>query len=129
MKNKWIVGLLVVFAAPASAQLYSLTKEQLIELTSQYTGERFADGRPKVADNLIARARGLSAEEVWGVLPGRNFKNQYADGFQVLHPGKKMVGRAFTAQFMPLRPDVDNATNAKARAQGGKGLTNQVAID
>src|SRR6266536_160954 len=129
MKNKWIAGLLVVLAAPASAQLYSLTKEQLIELTSQYTGERFEDGRPKVADNLIARARGLSAEEVWGVLPGRNFRNQYADGFQVLHPGKKMVGRAFTAQFMPSRPDLDTVVTGKAKARGIDRWNNQAALD
>ena len=52
-------------------------------------------------DNLIERARGLSSEEVWAVLQQKEFNNQYADGFVVLHPGKTMVGRAFTVQFMP----------------------------
>jgi len=68
-------------------------------------------------------------EEVFGVLPGKGFRNQYEDGWQVLHPGKKMVGRAFTVQFMPLRPDIDNVVNSKNRAAGGRGMNNQVAID
>ena len=34
----------------------------------------------------------------------------------VLHPGTKLVGRAFTVQFMPLRPDLDGVINARATA-------------
>src|SRR6266568_9132614 len=113
----------------AHAQLSSFSKQDLMDYTAQEPFERFPDGRPKVPNDLLERARELSSEEVWAVLEQRGFHNQYADGFQILHPGKPMVGRAVTVQFMPLRPDVDNATNAKARAQGGKGLTNQVAID
>jgi hypothetical protein len=81
-------------APPVRAQLNTLTKEQMIEYTAQNPFERFPDGRPKVPDSIIERAKGLSAEEVWNVLPGKGFRNQYEDGFQVLHPGKKMVNRA-----------------------------------
>ena len=111
------------------AQLFTLTKEQMIELTAQNPFERFADGRPKVPDALIERARGLSAEEVFAVLPGQGFRNQYAGDFRVLHPGKKLVGRAFTVQFMPLRPDLDGIITAKAKAAGLPRMNNQVAID
>jgi 4-hydroxy-4-methyl-2-oxoglutarate aldolase len=107
----------------ANAQLFKLTKEQLIELTKLNPFERFADGRPKVPDNLIERAKGMSAEEVFAILPNRNFKNQYEDNFQVLYPKKKMVGRAFTVQFLPARPDLDAVVNA-----GGR-VYNQTAID
>jgi 4-hydroxy-4-methyl-2-oxoglutarate aldolase len=116
-------------AVPALAQLYTLTKEQLIELTAQNPFDRFPDGRPKVPDALIERARSLSAEEIWAILPGKGFRNQYEDGFQVLHPGKKMVGRAFTVQFMPSRPDVDSVLQSKAQARGINRLNNQAAID
>src|SRR5262249_47414653 len=99
-------------------------------LTDQNPFDRFPDGRPKVPDSIIERARGLSAEEVWAVLPGKNFRNQWADGFEVLHPGKKMVGRAFTVQFMPTRPDMDAFATSKAQKAGlGNRLYNQVAID
>src|SRR5712672_2123588 len=100
-----IATLTVIAAALAPmvsrAQLFSLTKEQLIDYTAQNPFERFPDGRPKVPDDLIERARGMSAEEVWAVLPGKGFRNQYEGGFHVLHPGKKLAGRAFTVQFMP----------------------------
>src|ERR1017187_6492268 len=119
----------VMAPAPAQAQVFTLSKEQLIEYTAQNPFERFPDGRPKVPDALMQRARGMSVEEVFGVLPGKGFRNQYEDGFQVLHPGKKLVGRAVTVQFMPARPDVDGVMNAKNRAQGGRGLNNQVALD
>ena len=111
------------------AQLFTLTRDQMIEYTAQNPFERFPDGRPKVPDALIERARGLSAEEVWAILPGKGFRNQYEDGFQILHPGTKLVGRAFTLQFMPLRPDLDSVANAKAQAAGLGRMFNQTAID
>src|SRR3954454_24897709 len=98
---------LLLMPSFGNAQLYKLTKEQLTELTAQNPFERFPDGRPKVPDALMERARGMSAEEVFAILPNRNYRNQYEDGFQILHPGKKLVGRAFTVQFMPARPDLD----------------------
>jgi len=121
------LGMLVPSFSPA--QVFTLTKDQLIEYTSQNPFERFPDGRPKVPDSLIARARGMSAEEIWAILPGKNFRNQYEGGFRVLHPANKLVGRAFTAQFMPFRPDVDDVLTAKAKAKGLARWNNQVAID
>jgi 4-hydroxy-4-methyl-2-oxoglutarate aldolase len=111
------------------AQIFTFTKEQMVEYTAQNPFDRFADGRPKVPDGLIERARGLSAEEVFAILPNKGFRNQYADGFQVLHPNRKLVGRAFTVQFMPLRPDLDSVIQSKAQAAGVGRLYNQTAID
>jgi len=131
MKFGLAVGVCIGMLAPAfsPAQVFTLTKDQLIEYTARNPFERFPDGRPKVPDSLIARARGMSAEEVWAILPGKNFRNQYEGGFRVLHPGKKLVGRAFTVQFMPTRPDVDDVLTAKAKAKGLARWNNQVAID
>ena len=82
LASVWTVLLLV--PARADAQVFTLTKDQLIELSAQNPYERFPDGRPKVPDAQIARARGLSAEDILTVLPGKGFRNQYEDGFQ--HP-------------------------------------------
>ena len=114
---------------PAAAQLFPFTKQDLLDYTAQNPFERFPDGRPKVPDSMLERAREMSSEEVWAVLPGKKFENQYADGFQVLHPGKTMVGRAFTVQFMPFRPDVDGVAQEKAKAGGLPRLRNQTALD
>jgi 4-hydroxy-4-methyl-2-oxoglutarate aldolase len=116
-------------AAVTHAQLFTLTREQLVAYTTENPFERFADGRPKVPDALIARARTLSSEDILSVLPGKGFRNQYEDGFQLLHPGTKLVGRAFTVQFMPVRPDIESVLNANAKAAGIGRLGNQFAID
>lgn len=124
------VSLFVVFCAPlCSAQLFSFSKQELLDYTSQNPFGRFPDGRPKVPDDLIERAKDLSSEEVWETLADKKFNNQYADGFQVLHPGKTMAGRAFTVQFMPRRSDVSRVEDTKAKERGVAELDNQYAID
>jgi 4-hydroxy-4-methyl-2-oxoglutarate aldolase len=124
-----LVSLALVLPYPAKAQLITFSKQDLIDYTAENPFGRFSDGRPKVPDELIERARGLSSEEVWEVLQGKRFNNQYADGFMVLHPGKTMAGRVFTVQFMAARPDVERVAEKKAKERGIPGLTNQTAID
>lgn len=126
-KAAFVVALLV---SCAQAQLFTFSKQELIDYTAKSPFERLPDGRPKVPDSMMERARGLSSEEVWAALEGeKGFRNQYADGFHVLHPGKTMVGRAFTVQFMPLRADVNDVAEAKAKQKGQPELSNQYAID
>jgi regulator of RNase E activity RraA len=120
---------LLLAPATARAQLLTFSNQDLIDYTAQNPFDRLPDGRPNVPDDMLERARGLSSEEVWAVLEEKGFHNQYADGFQVLHPGKTLVGRAFTVQFMPERSDVDGVAKAKAKARGVPRLTNQTAID
>jgi 4-hydroxy-4-methyl-2-oxoglutarate aldolase len=120
---------MLLLAAMSRAQMMTFSSQDLVDYTAQNPFGRFPDGRPKVPDDLIERARALSAEEIWEVLEDKNFHNQYADGFQILHPGKTLVGRAFTVQFMPQRSDLDTVATAKAKARGIPQLTNQTAID
>ena len=119
----------LVSPGPTPAQLLNFSKQDLVDYTAQEPFDRLPDGRPKVPNDFLERARELSSEEIWAVLEQRGFHNQYADGFQILHPGKPMVGRAFTVQFMPLRPDIDEIARNKAKEHGVPRLTNQTAID
>jgi len=113
----------MLLPAPSQAQVFTLSKEELVELTSQMpsTWERFPDGRPKVPDALIERAKEVSSEEI--------MRGQFTDGFQILHPGMKMVGRAFTMMFMPSRPELDGFARSRAQKQGINGLNNQTVMD
>ena len=113
----------------ARAQLITFSKQDLVDYTAKDPFERFSDGRPKVPDNLLERARDLNSEEIWATLHEKGFNNQFADGFQILHPGKPLVGRAFTVQFMPSRQDVDEVAQQKAKERGSPRLMNQTAID
>jgi len=121
--------LILATAISAPAQMIQFSKQDLIDYTAQNPFGRLPDGRPKVPDDLIDRARGLSSEEVWAILQAKGYNNQYADGFQVLHAGKMLVGRAFTVQFMPVREDVSEVAATKAKAKGIPRLMNQTAID
>jgi regulator of RNase E activity RraA len=67
---------------------------------------------------LLEKVRGLSSEEIWSVLSQAGYRNQFEGNWQTLHPGKKLVGRAVTAQYMPSRPDVSNVIDAHAASQG-----------
>jgi len=119
-----------VFPNSVRAQLMSFSKQDLIDYTAANPFPRFPDGRPKIPDAYLERARDLSSEEVWATLQEeKGFNNQYADGFVVLHPGKTMVGRVFTLQFMPMREDVESVAEKKAKERGLPELTNQMAID
>jgi 4-hydroxy-4-methyl-2-oxoglutarate aldolase len=118
----------LVAPAIGRAQVFAFGKEELTEFTAQNPFDRFPDGRPRIPDALLERARGLSMEEILSISQ-KGFRNQYADGFRILHPGQKMVGRAFTVLFLPSRPDVDSVAAAKAKAKGITGYNNQTAID
>src|ERR1700712_1540996 len=128
--NRRISGLfLLATCAPASvsAQVATLTRDQLINYTQSWKGERFPDGRPKVEEKLMKKMDGLSAEEIWAVLPGEGYRNQYEGDFRILHPEKKLSGRAFTVQFMPTRPDIKSPNEADAKAKGLRDNGNQRA--
>ncbi|MDQ6678428.1 MAG: dimethylmenaquinone methyltransferase [Acidobacteriota bacterium] len=128
--NRNLAGLLFFAAcASAPAQVATLTRDQLIKYTGKFEGDRFPDGRPKVADKLLKKMDGLSAEEVWSVLPGEGYRNQYEGDFRILHPEKKLIGRAVTVQFMPTRPDIKGPNEADARAKGVINPGNQRVID
>jgi 4-hydroxy-4-methyl-2-oxoglutarate aldolase len=114
--------------AYAQGQVFTWTPEQMVKYTAQNPYERFPDGRPKVPDAVLEKVKGLSAEEVLGIA-ARGYPNQFVDGLQVLHPGKKLVGRAVTLQLMPLRADVAEAQAAEWKAKGGARLSHQTVID
>jgi 4-hydroxy-4-methyl-2-oxoglutarate aldolase len=130
MSKLCIVSLITALAAQTvGAQMFRFTKEQMIRYTPENPFERFADGRPKVPDALLERVKTLSVEEAWGILRNKGYHSQYADGFQILHPGKKLVGRAITAQYLPVRPDLEKVLQAEAKASGMPASTNQKVID
>ena len=112
-----LLGCTVTSAMPALSQV-KMTKEQMMFYTSEWKGERFPDGRPKLPDDLIKRAVDVSIEDVWDYLRGLGYRCQYDGGWQALHIEKPFAGRALTAQYMPLRPDMAKAIAAEGKAEG-----------
>lgn len=96
----------------------NLASEELIEYTPDWTGERAADGRPLVADDILERMRSVTITQAWGVLRGDGYHYQYEDGWLCTHPGQVLVGRALTAMYMPRRPEMRTVMEAKGAAVG-----------
>ncbi len=119
----------VVFAAAAAAQPGVLNKQMLIQYTPEWTGERFADGRPRVPDGILKRMRGVTLEEAWAVLRNAGFNHQYEDGWLEIHPGQVLVGRALTAQWLPGRPDIHKAIAEQGKKDGRIGGQNAWPVD
>src|SRR4051794_11004155 len=105
------------------------TADQIKMLTPDWKGERFADGRPKVADKFLDRLKNVSMEEAWGYLRNKGYQNQYEGDWQVIRPDSVMVGRVVTAQYMPLRPDFNKIITDKGKVEGRIGATNSWPID
>ncbi len=129
MKKTICLALLAAFISYTHAQQITPTPEQVKTLTSKWTGERFADGRPKTSDRLLERLKNVSLEEAWGYLRNKGYQNQFEGDWMVIRPDSVMTGRVVTAQYMPLRPDYDSAVKAQGKSQGRIGSPNSWPID
>jgi len=110
-------SLALAIAAPAMAQVKQ-TRDQMMFYTSEWKGERFPDGRPRVSDDLLKRVVNVSVEDLWDYLRDKGFNCQFDTGFQMLHPEKPFAGRALTSQYMPLRKDMYAAIAAEGKREG-----------
>lgn len=128
-KQSFLFTLLLGMSVFATAQQVTPASDQIKALTPEWKGERFPDGRPKVPDKLLERLKGVHLEEAWGILRNKGYQNQFEGDWMVMHPDSVMTGRAVTAQYFPLRPDVDKIIKDKGKAEGRIGATNSWPID
>ena len=117
----------VCYAGSLFAQ--TISKDELIFLTSDWKGERFSDGRPKIPDGLLERAGRIGIDDAWTVLKNEGYNNQFESNWKTVND-VPVIGRAVTAMFMPSRPDVEKAIKDRGTSQQGrKGNTNAWPIE
>lgn len=131
MKLNSLIALLLLLCARAHQPAFSQTisKDELIFLTSEWKGERFADGRPKIPDDLIRRVKQIAIEEAWVVLNNEGYTCQFEGNWKMIHQDVPIAGRALTARFMPSRPDVEKNIKERGQKEGRIGNTNSWPID
>ena len=112
-----LLACVLVGTSPAVSQV-KMTRDQVLFYTSDWKGDRFPDGRPKLPDALLKRAVDISIEDIWDFLRAKGYQNQFEGGWQALHIEKPFAGRALTAQYMPIRPDMAKAIAAEGKAEG-----------
>lgn len=105
-------------------------KDDIIQLTPEWKGERFPNGRPRVPDAVLNRLRKVTFEEAWGPLWGQGYKYQWECDFKLVHPDAKLVGRAVTAVMVPMRPDLHKTLlDYGHQSENRRGFFNQWVID
>jgi len=124
-----LITSLFLLASISFTYSQNLSKKQMIELTSNWQGERFNDGRPKVSKSILERMKQVSIEEAWVVLKNEGYLNQFEGNWQPLHEDSPFVGRALTVQYLPNRPDVSNQIKKTGIENGEIGNTNSWPID
>jgi len=132
MKKKILLLTVFVLACVITgAQNVGSSPEYIKALTSEWQGERFPDGRPKVSDALLERLKNISIEEAWGVLRNKGYQNQFENDWQIINPDEAMTGRVVTAQYMPLRPDLEQYVKSRGKLENRaqQGGTNSWPID
>ena len=118
----------LLITSPAFSQV-KMTRDQILFYTSDWKGDRFPDGRPRLPDSLLKRAVDMSIEDVWEFLGAKGYNCQFEAGWQALHIEKPFAGRALTAQYMPTRPDMAKAIAAEGKAEGRVRGTNMWPIN
>jgi 4-hydroxy-4-methyl-2-oxoglutarate aldolase len=68
-----------------------------------------------VTDAQLQRLRDLPLEAIWGSLQSRKHLRSYEGGFQLTVPVPKLVGRAVTMRYLPVRPDLMEAVQTLAK--------------
>ncbi|NLX43226.1 MAG: RraA family protein [Chloroflexi bacterium] len=107
-------------------------REEIIQITSQWKGDRFDDGRPRVPDEILQRLRALQivTEEAWSVLWHHGYERQFEGNWVNLRPDRIMIGRAVTATFVPHRPDLHDELMSYGHEQEGRiGAMNSWVIE
>ena len=122
MKKTGLLLLLITCFCISNAQQFPAS--ELIYLTSQWKGERFEDGRPKIPDAIIERAKKIGIEEAWQVLYNEGYKNQFEGNWKMVHDNVPVVGRVFTARYSPSRPDMEALIKERGKTEGRTGNTN-----
>ena len=105
-------------------------REAIIALTPQWTGERFPDGRPMVPQKYLDQMQTMTLEELWKPIFVKGYESQFEGDLKTLHDdGRKLIGRAVTASFVPSRPDLHEVMFGIGAEEGRKGNYNQWVID
>ncbi|WP_293299983.1 RraA family protein [Allomuricauda sp.] len=123
------IAIVFLFFISIGLKGQTIPKEELIFLTSEWKGERFDDGRPRIPDGLLERAKKIGIDDAWTVLNNEGYTNQFEGNWKMIHDDVPVVGRALTAMYMPSRPDVETNIKARGHAEGRKGNTNSWPID
>lgn len=107
------------------------SRQRAMSCTPLWRGPRVEDGRAYVSDSILERMKKVSITMAWGIVRGAGYLNCYENsaGWQTIYPGKAIVGRVLTAQYMPSHPDYNRDIMRRGHSEGRIGSSNSWPID
>ena len=125
----FFMSMLFVHTMMAQPIPFKFSHEDYMLYTSEYEGERFPDGRPKVSKDILEKMKQATIEEVWAVLRNHGYNCQFEQGWVMTHENPVLVGRAVTCSFIPHRPDVADVVVREGEKQGLQGRDKHWMMD
>jgi 4-hydroxy-4-methyl-2-oxoglutarate aldolase len=71
--------------------------------------------RTRVTDEQLQRLKAVPIEAVWGAIQRQKYQQCFVTGLQMTQPQVKLVGRALTMRYLPVRPDLVEAVETLAK--------------
>jgi len=110
-------AVLVLALAPAiaAAQTASAPPQRASRDARSAVMDVLGPARPRLSDGQLARLARLPIEAVWGALQARQYRHCFVNDFKLTQPGARLVGRAVTLRYLPVRPDLMEAVQVLAK--------------
>ena len=103
---------------------------RITALTPRNPFDRLPDGRPHIPDDLLQRLKLVTNDEAWGTVEKKHgYHYQFEGDWTHLHDDVTLVGRVVTAQFVPIRPDLNDVVQEIGTIEGRSGGQNTWVID
>jgi len=114
------VALFLLVAAPASAQQAAAAPQAPKGFRSTRTTfspvmDVLAPARTRVTDEQLAKLKTLPIEAVWGAVQAKGYRHSFVNQWILTRPDERLVGRALTMRYLPVRPDLMEAVQTLAK--------------
>jgi len=128
LKGTLVRGLLRVlfvslsFATPSWAQATATAQAPATAREQKFSRDTYSPlmeilqpKRTRVTDEQLQKLKAVPIEAVWGAVQRQKYLFCFVNGMQMTQPQTKLVGRALTMRYLPVRPDVQEAVETLAK--------------
>lgn len=77
--------------------------------------DALAPKRTRVTDEQLEKMKSLPIEALWGAVQNKGYRQCFVNHLRLTQPGVKLVGRALTMRYLPVRPDLDEGVRQLAK--------------
>lgn len=123
LTRSFVTGLLLFVALASLATLHFKSQSQ-VQVPPGLRAQRdtwtplmdaIGSKRTRVTDEQLEKMKKLPIEAMWGAVQGKGYRFCFVNHLKLTQPGVKMVGRALTMRYLPVRPDLDEGVRQLAK--------------